>query len=44
MMFSLNSYTINCQMHLFYAVLDQKIELVILKQQFAGFSPECGNH
>ena len=31
-------------MHLFCAVLDQKIELVILKQQFGVFSPESGNH
>ena len=26
------------------AVLEQKIEVVILKQQFGGFSPESGNH
>ena len=27
-------------MHLFCAVLEQKIELLILRQQFGGFSPE----
>ena len=42
--FSLNLYTVYCQMHLFCAVLDQKIELVILKQQFGGFSQESGYH
>ena len=31
-------------MHLFCAVLDQITELVILKQQLGGFSPESGNH
>ena len=36
-------------MHLFCVVLDKKkkkkkIELVILKQQFGGFSPESRNH
>ena len=29
-------------MHLFCVVLDQNIELVILKQQFGGFSRESG--
>ena len=31
-------------MHLYCDVLHQKIEVVILKQQFDGFSPESGNH
>ena len=31
-------------MHLFCAVLEQKIELVILKQQFRVFSQKRGNH
>ena len=42
--FSLNSYRVYCQMHLYCAVLDQKIELVILQQHFGGFFPVCGNH
>ena len=33
-----DAFTVYC------AVLDQKIELVILKQHFGGFFPVCGNH
>ena len=41
--FSLNSYTGDCQMHLFYDVLGPKMKSVILKQACGGFFQNIKN-
>ena len=40
--FSLNSYTGDCQMHLFYDFLGPKMKSVILKQACGGFFQKLG--